>query len=146
MASPVTEFPGNSSRFDPYKNFRFRIKWEGRYVAGVSKASPLPRAAEAVEHPPSDTSRSRKSRGRTKCGAITLERGLTRDVEFEQWANKGRNLGSDPGAEVAARDLRRDLLIEVYDEAGRLTLAYKLFRCWVSEFQSLPDLDANANA
>jgi phage tail-like protein len=105
---PVTEF-ANQSRFDPYKNFKFRINWEGRYVAGVSKVSPLPKAANAVEHSASDPSRVSKSRGRTKCGAITLERGLTLDVEFERWANMGRNLGSDPGSEVAARDFRRDL-------------------------------------
>lgn len=142
----MTEFTRNQSRFDPYKNFKFRIKWEGRYVAGVSKVSPLTSRAAAREPSAGDASSSRRSPGRTKFAAITLERGVTRDVEFERWANKGRTLGSDPGTEVASQDFRRDLVIEVYDEAGRLTLAYKVFRCWVSEFQALPDLDANANA
>jgi phage tail-like protein len=128
----MTEFTRNRSRSDPYRNFKFRIKWEGRYVAGVSKVSPLTRAA----------SPSSKSRGGTKWAAITLERGVTRDAEFERWAN----FVSDSGADAVPKDLRRNLVIEVHNEAGQLTLAYKVFRCWVSEFQSLPDLDASTNA
>jgi len=77
---------------------------------------------------------------------ITLERGVTHDTEFEKWANKVWNFGSGLGAEVSLKDFRKDVIIEVYNEAGQLALAYKIFRCWVSEFQALPDLDANANA
>ena len=44
------------------------------------------------------------------------------------------------------KDFRKDIILEIYNEAGQLAIAYKLFRCWVSEFQALPDLDANANA
>jgi phage tail-like protein len=143
----MAEFSVNPSRFDPYKNFKFRVKWDGRYVAGVSKVSALKRTTEVVEHREGgDPSTSRKSPGRTKYEAITLERGVTHDVEFEQWANKVWNFGSGLGAEVSLKDFRKDLLIEVYNEAGQLALAYKVFRCWVSEYQSLPDLDANANA
>jgi len=143
----MAEFSVNPSRFDPYKNFKFRVKWDGRYVAGVSKVSALKRTTEVVEHREGgDPSTSRKSPGRTKYEAITLERGVTHDVEFEQWANKVWNFGSGLGEEVSLEDYRKDLLIEVYNEAGQLALAYKVFRCWVSEYQSLPDLDANANA
>ena len=143
----MAEFTVNATRFDPYKNFKFRVKWDGKYVAGISKCSALKRTTEVVEHREGgDPSSSRKSPGRSKYEAITLERGVTHDVEFEQWANKVWNFGSGLGAEVSLRDFRKDIIIEVYNEAGQLALAYKVFRCWVSEYQSLPDLDANANA
>ncbi len=134
-------------RFDPYKNFKFRVIWDGRYVAGVSKVSSLKRTTEVVKHREGgDPSSSRKSPGRTEYEAITLERGVTHDKDFEQWANKVWNYGAGLGAEVSLKDFRKDVIIEVYNEAGQLALAYKVYRCWVSEFQSLPDLDANANA
>ena len=143
----MAEFTVNASRFDPYKNFKFRVKWDGKYVAGISKCSALKRTTEVVEHREGgDPSSSRKSPGRSKFEAITLERGVTHDVEFEQWANKVWNFASGLGAEVSLKDFRKDIMIEVYNEAGQLALAYKVFRCWVSEYQSLPDLDANANA
>ena len=143
----MAKFSVNAQRFDPYKNFKFRVKWDGRYVAGVSKVGALKRSTEMVEHREGgDPSTSRKSPGRTKFEAITLERGVTHDIEFESWANKVWNFGSGLGAEVSLKDFRKDIIIEVYNEAGQLALAYKVFRCWVSEFQSLPDLDANANA
>jgi phage tail-like protein len=143
----MAQFSVNATRFDPYKNFKFRVKWDGRYVAGISKVSALKRTTEVVEHREGgDPSTSRKSPGRTKYEAITLERGVTHDVEFERWANKVWNFGSGLGAEVSLKDFRKDVLIEIYNEAGQLALAYKVFRCWVSEYQSLPDLDANANA
>jgi phage tail-like protein len=143
----MAQFTINTSRFDPYKNFKFRVKWDGHYVAGLSKCSALKRSTEVVEHREGgDPSTSRKSPGRTKYEAITLERGVTHDVDFERWANKVWNFGSGLGAEVSLKDFRKDLTIEVYNEAGQLAIAYKVFRAWVSEFQALPDLDANANA
>ena len=141
----MAQFAVNAQRFDPYKNFKFRVKWDGRYVAGISKVSALKRTTEVVEHREGgDPSTSRKSPGRTKFDAITLERGVTHDIEFERWANKVWNFGS--GIEVSLKDFRKDLIIEVYNEAGQAVLAYRVFRAWVSEFQALPDLDANANA
>ena len=117
------------------------------YVAGVSKVGALKRTTEVVKHREGgDPSSSRKSPGRTEYEAITLERGVTHDKEFEQWANKVWNFGSGLGAEVSLKDFRKDIIIEVYNEAGQLAIAYKVYRCWVSEFQALPDLDANANA
>ena len=143
----MAQFTVNAQRFDPYKNFKFRVKWDGRYVAGISKVSSLKRTTEVVEHREGgDPSSARKSPGRSKFEAITLERGVTHDSNFEQWANKVWNLGSGLGSEVSLKDFRKDLIIEVYNEAGQLALAYKVFRCWVSEYQALPDLDANANA
>ncbi|GAB7129691.1 phage tail protein [Silvimonas sp. JCM 19000] len=143
----MAQFSVSAQRFDPYKNFKFRIKWDGHYVAGVSKVSALKRTTEVVKHREGgDPSSSRKSPGRTEYDAITLERGVTHDADFERWANKVWNYGNGLGAEVSLKDFRKDLIIELYNEAGQLVLAYKVFRCWVSEFQSLPDLDANANA
>ncbi len=141
------DFPTDSQRFDPYKNFKFLVRWDGHVVAGVSKVTGLKRTTEVVRHRiGGDPSSSRKSPGRTEYDPITLERGVTYDVEFEQWANKVWNFGSLLGAEVSLKDFRKDIRIEVLDEAGREALAYKVFRCWVSEFQAVPDLDANANA
>ena len=143
----MAQFSVNASRFDPYKNFKFRVKWDGRYVAGVSKVGMLKRTTTPVTHREGgDPSTSRKSPGRTEFDAITLERGVTHDTEFEAWANKVWNFGSGLGAEVSLKDFRKDVIIEVYNEAGQVSLAYKVFRCWVSEFQALPDLDANADA
>jgi phage tail-like protein len=143
----MAKFSVNAQRFDPYKNFKFRVKWDGKYVAGIAKVGALKKSTEVVEHREGgDPSSSRKSPGRTKYEAITLERGVTHDTEFEKWANKVWNYGSGLGAEVSLKDFRKDLIIEMYNEAGQLVQSYKVYRCWVSEFQALPDLDANANA
>ena len=143
----MVQFSVNTQRFDPYKNFKFRVKWDGRYVAGVSKIGSLKRTTEVVKHREGgDPSSSRKSPGKNEYEAISLERGVTHDTEFEKWANKIWNYGSGLGAEVSLKDFRKDIIIEVYNEAGQLAIAYKVYRCWVSEFTALPDLDANANA
>ena len=143
----MAQFTVNAQRFDPYKNFKFRLKWDGRYVAGVSKCSALKRTTEVVKHREGgDPSSSRKSPGRTEYEAITLERGVTHDPEFEKWASKVWNFRAGLGAEASLKDFRKDIILEVYNEAGQLALAYKIYRCWVSEFQPLSDLDANANA
>lgn len=145
----MAQFTVNTERFDPYKNFKFRVFLVGNTnpVAGISKVSALKRTTEVVKHREGgDPSSSRKSPGRTEYEAITLERGVTHDKEFEQWANKVWNYGAGLGAEVALKDFRKDIIIEVYNEAGQLALRYKVYRCWVSEFQAQADLDANANA
>jgi phage tail-like protein len=143
----MPEFTVNPQRFDPYKNFKFRVKWDGKYVAGVSKVSPLKRSTEVIKHREGgDPSTTRKSPGRTEYEAITLERGVTHDVEFEQWANKVWDLGAGLGSEVSLKDFRKDIILELYNEAGQLVIAYHIYRCWVSEYEALPDLDANAAA
>ncbi|MDM0035632.1 phage tail protein [Variovorax sp. J22P271] len=143
----MAQFTVNTFRVDPYKNFKFRVKWDGRYVAGVSKVGMLKKTTEVVKHRDGgDPSSSHKSPGRTEFDAITLERGVTHDPEFETWAGKVWNFGGGLGAEVSLKDFRKDIIIEVYNEAGQKVIAYNVYRCWVSEFQALPDLDANANA
>jgi phage tail-like protein len=143
----MAQFSVNARRLDPYKNFKFRVKWDGRYVAGVSKVSLLKRTTEVVKHRAGgDPSTSYKSPGRTEYDAITFERGVTHDQDFEQWANKVWNYGSGLGGEVSLADFRKDIIVELLNESGQVALSYAIYRCWVSEYQALPDLDANANA
>jgi phage tail-like protein len=143
----VAQFSVNTQRLDPYKNFKFRVKWDGKYVAGISKVGALKRTSEVVEHRAGgDPSTSHKSPGRTKYDAIMLDRGLTMDLEFNNWAALVWNFGSALGSEVSLANFRKDIYLEFYNEAGQLVIAYKIYRCWVSEYQALPDLDANANA
>ncbi|MEL6194768.1 MAG: phage tail protein [Bacteroidota bacterium] len=143
----MAQFTVNTQRFDPYKNFKFRVKWDGRYVAGISKVGGLKKTTEVVTHREGgDPSTSRKSPGRTEFEAIMLERGVTHDLEFENWANKVWNFGAGLGSEVSLVDFRKDITLELYNEAGQLVIAYNIFRCWVSEFNAMPELDANANA
>jgi phage tail-like protein len=142
----MAQFSNNPLRFDPYKNFKFRVKWDNKYVAGISKVTGLKRTTQVVSHREGgDPSTVRKSPGRTEFDAITLERGVTHDKEFEQWANKVWDLNGGQ-REVSLKDFRKDIKIEFYNEAGQLAIAYNVFRCWVSEFLAQPDLDANANA
>lgn len=137
-------FVVNAHRFDPYKNFKFQIQWDGRVVVGVSKVSALKRSTEVVKHREGgDNSTDRKSPGRTSYEAITLERGVTHDVEFERWANLVHPI-DDAGMDL--KNFRKDLVLLMNNERGLTVKRYKLFRCWVSEYQAVPDLDANANA
>ena len=149
----MAQFSVNASRFDPYKNFKFRVKWDGAYVAGISKVGALKRTTEVVEHREGgDQSTSRKSPGRTKYEPITLERGVTHDTAFQQWANKvwdyqnAQASADQRTQEVSLSDFRKDLIIDMFNEAGQKVLSYLVYRAWVSEYQALPELDANANA
>lgn len=143
----MTQFTVNPLRFDPYKNFKFRVKWDGKYVAGISKVSALKRTTEVLKHREGgDPSASRKSPGRTEYEAIALERGVTHDPEFERWANKVWLLNAGLGSEVSLKDFRKDIILDFFNEAGQLALSYKIYRCWVSEYQALPELDANSSA
>ncbi len=142
----MAQFTVNAHRFDPYKNFKFRVRWDGRYVAGVSRMSGLRRTTAVVEQRDGgDPNHVRRSPGVTKYESITLERGVTHDTDFEEWARKVLTLGTGLGNEVSLKDYRKDVGIELLNEAGQLVLAYKVYRCWVSEYQALPDLDANGS-
>jgi phage tail-like protein len=143
----MPSFAVNPHRFDPYKQFKFRVKWDGRYVAGVSRVSALRRRTQVVDHREGgEPSTQRRSPGLTVYEPITLERGRTHDAEFEKWANKVWNLGSGAGSEVSLRDFRKDILIELFNEAGQMVMAFKVFRCWPSEYVALADLEANNGA
>jgi phage tail-like protein len=140
----MAEFTVNPTRFDPYKTHMFRVKWDGVYVAGLSKMSALKRSTAPVTHRVGgDPSHDRKSPGLTTYDAVTLERGVTHDDAFEAWANKVSSL-AQPGISLA--DFRKDLIVDVFNEANQNVISYHLFRCWVSEYQALPGLDASTSA
>jgi phage tail-like protein len=143
----VAQFTVNPQRVDPYKHFKFRIKWDGRYVAGVSHISGLSRSTDVVVHREGgDPNTQHKSPGITCFEPITLERGVTHDPAFEEWANKVWKIGAGPGGEASLADFRKDVVIELYNEAGQLVKSYKVYRCWPSRYAALPDLDANSSA
>src|SRR5215211_7924837 len=121
----MAQFSVNAYRVDPYKNFKFRVKWDGQYIAGLSKMGALKKTTEVVEH---------------------LERGVTHDLEFEKWANKVWDFNGGPGAESSLRDFRKDIILDIFNEAGQKAISYKIYRCWVSDYEAVPQLDANANA
>ncbi|MEI6417689.1 MAG: phage tail protein [Sphingomonadales bacterium] len=150
-----TEFPKATYRYDPYRNYKFRVKWDGRYVAGISKVSPLTRTTEVITHRSGDDpSTPRRMPGQSEYQAITLQRGVTHDLAFEQWANKvwdyhnftlDDQQGGSGNQDVSLKDFRKDIILEIYNEAGQKVLAYNIYRCWPSEFTALPELDANGN-
>ena len=138
-------FVVNAHRIDPYKNFKFQIVWDGRVVLGVHKVSALKRTTEVVKHRDGgDNSTDHKSPGRTTYEGLTLERGVTHDLEFEKWANLVHPLSGDAGMDL--KNFRKDLTLLFNNERGQTVKRYQLFRCWVSEYTAVPDLDANANA
>lgn len=147
----MPQFSTNATRLDPYKNFKFVVKWDGKIIAGVSKVSNLTRTTQVVSHREGgDPSTVHKSPGQTEYQAITLERGVTHDLEFHKWANKVwnyKNAKPNSENEVSLKDFRKDIIsIELHNEAGQKAIVYKVYRCWVSEYQALPDLDANGTA
>ena len=149
---PAPEFKTNSTRRDHYKNYRFRVKWDGKYVAGVSKVSGLTRSTAVVAHREGgDPSVKRRSPGETSYAAISLERGVIDDPEFEAWANKVWDYKHPTAAmdsaekQASIKDFRKDIVLELYNEAGQKVIAYNIYRCWVSEFKAMPELDSNGS-
>jgi phage tail-like protein len=140
----AAQFTVNPYRFDPYKQFKFRVKWDGRDVAGITKVSGLHRETEVISaRPGTDPSQIRKSPGKTSYQPIILERGRTHDTEFENWANLVYRYGAAPGTETSLRNFRKDILIELYNEAGQLVMAWRIYRCWPSKYSPLNEFNAN---
>lgn len=141
----MAQFSANTHRYDPYKNFKFKVKWDGIYVAGISKVGALKQTTEVVEHREGgDPSTVRKSPGQTKYDPITLERGVTHDPEFEKWANLVYNIQGD--AAMSLKNFRKDILLDVFNLQGTKVISYNIFRCWVSEYSAVSELDASGNA
>jgi phage tail-like protein len=141
----AAEFSVNTHRFDPYKQFKFRVKWDGRYVAGITKVSGLHRETEVISNREgTEPSIMRKSPGKTAYKPIILERGRTHDTEFEKWAHKVYNFGAGLGSESSLKDFRKDIIIELYNEAGQLVMAWKVYRCWPSKYSPLNEFNANS--
>ena len=122
-------------RFDPYRNYKFRVKWDGRLVAGITHVSGLKRVTEVVEYRDGSGGSSQKLPGRTNYEPITLERGITHDLAFEVWAKQVVDVRNPP------LKFRKEVRIEVYSKSGVLMLAYDVHRCWPSEFVALSSLD-----
>lgn len=141
----MAQFSVNTHRFDPYRNFKFRIRWDNEVVAGLNKCSALKKTTEMVEwREGGDPSHSRKLPGKTSYDAITLEQGVTHDLRFEDWANLVNNFEGD--AAMSLLNFRKNVTIEVYNLQGSVVMAFHVYRCWVSEYQALPELDASGNA
>ena len=144
----MAQFSVNSQRLDPYKSFKYRLNLDGKHVAGMNKLTVgLTRTTEVVQYRQGgDSPTSRKLLPRTKYDAVRLEQGVTHDTEFQSWASGVCDFGGGLGSEISLKNYRKDIILEYYNEAGQLTIAYRLLRCWVSEYRAMPDLDANANA
>lgn len=141
----MPQFSVNTHRFDPYRNFKFKIKIDGQYVAGLSKCSALKKNTEMTEWwGDVDYATSRKLPGKTKYEAITLEAGVTHDTTFEDWAHKVDSLQG--AAAMSLKGFRKDITIDVFNLQGKKVLSYIVHRCWVSEYQALPELDVSGNA
>lgn len=141
----ASEFVVNSYRFDPYKNFKFQLRWDGKPVAGISKVSSLKQSIEPVTHREGgDPSTLRISPSIWKSEPLTLERGVTHDPAFEAWAALVWSVGGD--ALISLKNFRKDINLDLLNEQGVVAKSYKIYRCWVSTYQALPDLDANAHA
>jgi phage tail-like protein len=144
MAKPFTV---NVNRFDPYKSFRFLVYFgtSTSPVAAVSKVTGLKRSSDVIEYRQGGDQIIRKGLGRTKYEAITIERGITQDLDFVNWANFSQVL--DKGsAGTSLKNLRKEVRIDLLNEAGQPVWRFMVHRCWVSEYQALPDLDAGGNA
>ncbi|HYP63753.1 MAG TPA: phage tail protein [Acidocella sp.] len=141
-------FPANMNRFDPYKAYRFLVYFNSAPttpVAGVSKVGTLKRSSDVIDYKEGGNAIIRKGLGRTKYEPITLERGLTQDTAFQTWANYAQVLSSG-APQTSLSNLRQNIIITLLNEAAQPVIRYKLYRCWVSEYQAMPDLDAGGNA
>ena len=136
----MAQFTVNATRFDPYKSFMFRVKWDGEYVAGLSKMSALKRTTEPVVAP-----RGRRPVARAQePGQVEVRR---RDARARRHATtrrsrRGPTSCTRSSSPISLKNFRKDVIVDVFNEAGQKVLSYQLFRCWVSEFQALPALDA----
>ncbi|GAA2623959.1 phage tail protein [Paractinoplanes durhamensis] len=141
----MARFTVNANRFDPYLGFKFKVKWDGHYIAALNKCSALKRTTEVTPwYEGGDSSGPHQLPGKSKYDPVTLEAGVTHDTAFEEWANKVNNFAAE--ATMSLAGFRKDITIEVFNQQGSKVLAYNVFRCWVSEYTALPQLDAAANA
>lgn len=141
----MAKFSVNTHRHDPYRNFKFKIKWDGKHVAGLSKCSALKKSTDPIDwREGGDPSTGHRLPGKTKYEAITLEAGVTHDTVFEEWANAVNNFQGD--ANMSLKNFRKNITIDVFNLQGVKVFSYNVYDCWVSEYQALPELDAGANA
>jgi len=145
-SATAREFSVNTHRFDPYQRFKFRVKWDGKYIPGITYISGLNRETEVIQHRSAgDSNNIRRIPGKTVYEPVVIKRGRTHDLEFERWANKVFSYGNGAGSEVSLKDYRKDIIIELCNEAGQTVMAFKIFRCWPSRYSALDELDALNN-
>lgn len=141
----MPRFTVNTERFDPYLNFKFKVRWDGQYVAGLNKCSALRKTTEVTSwYEAGDQASPRQIPGKTRYEPITLEAGITFDRTFEAWANAVNNYQGE--AVMSLKNFRKDITIDVFNLQGSLILSYNVYNCWVSEYQALPELAAGGNA
>jgi phage tail-like protein len=141
----MARFTVNTDRFDPYLNFKFKVMLDGQYVAGLSKCSALRKTTEVTSwYEGGDQAAPRQIPGKTKYDPITLEAGVTFDRTFEAWADAVNSYQGE--STMSLKGFRKNLSIDVFNLQGGLILRYNVYRCWVSEYQALPELAADGNA
>lgn len=137
-----------ASSFDPYRTFKFRVRIDNATVAGITKVSALTRSITPTEvKQGGDLLAPRQNPGAVSYEDVTLERGWSADQTFEEWANAAARLHTDP----TVKNFKRTVYIDVYDLDGNPTdrgsqpiASYKLYRCWVSRYAAVPNLDADS--
>jgi len=138
------EFVVNPHRLDPYKAFKFQVILDNRIVPGVSRVSALRRYTEPVVfRSGSFPNHFLSAPGPSKFDSIMLERGVTHDTTFEDWAELAYAPAGD--AAMSLRHFRKDMRINLLNQQGAVVLSYMIYRCWVAEYQPLPELNANGN-
>ena len=137
----MPEFSVNTERFDPYKNFKFRVKWDGKYVPGIFRVHGFMRRTLTKKLPGPERHPFRYAPARTTFDPIILIRGRTHDTEFENWANQIWNIDIDPDEEPT--EYKKNITVELFNEAGQLAIAYNVFNCWPIRYNPLGKLDAN---
>jgi phage tail-like protein len=127
MAGPPTEL------VNPFLTYNFRVKWDGRYVAAVTSVSGLTRRTAAP--------------GQTDYEPVRLQRGITTDTAFQNWANLVwyEPNTPQPGGEIWWANVRKPMQIELCDQAGIVAVRYNLYQCWPSEYTALPNLNSEEN-
>jgi len=142
----MTGFTVNTHRTAPYKNYKFRVIWDGRIIHGIDRVSGLRRETEVIRYRSgNDSNNLQTTPGKTEFAVITLERGKTHDTAFESWANLIFNLGAAGGEEMSLRSYRKDIEISLLNEAGQVVMTYKVYRCWPSAYEPLANLDGNGS-
>lgn len=137
---PQAPFPVNPNRFDPYKQCRFKVKWDGKYVPSIISVSGLDRTTEVVTNRDgTEPNIERRSPSLTSFAPIVIQRGRTHDTAFEDWANLVYSIGGP----MDLAEFRKDIRIELYNEAGVIVMAWQVYRCWPSDYTPLAGLDAN---
>lgn len=139
-------FTASVLKYDPYRKFKFLVKWDNTYVAGVSKVSALTKSVEAVDwRTGGDHNSTAKVPGLTKYEPITLERGLCADTRFMDWMKLVNTYQAAGGTkDESLLPFRKDLIIEMYNLRNEKVLSVSIFKAWPSKL-TVADFDAKAN-